>query len=208
MKGNLWRILAGLLIILVGILLLVQQLGKIDLSGDFWGIAFMLGGGVIFLTLWLSERAQWWSLIPGGILASWGVAAPLGKLGLSATLVSLVGMFGSAAGFLAIYWMDRKENWWALIPAGVFVLVGIASVIGTAVGEDWTGSLVLWGIAAVFAVLYLRDRSQFWPLIPAGVLAVVGFGVSPLATSASFLFPALLIVAGALLVVRTLFRRT
>jgi len=208
MKGNLWRILAGLLIILVGILLLVQQLGKIDLSGDFWGIAFMLGGGVIFLTLWLSERAQWWSLIPGGILASWGVAALLGKLGLSATLVSLVGMFGSAAGFLAIYWMDRKENWWALIPAGVFVLVGIASVIGTAVGEDWTGSLVLWGIAAVFAVLYLRDRSQFWPLIPAGVLAVVGFGVSPLATSASFLFPALLIVAGALLVVRTLFRRT
>jgi len=208
MKGNLWRILAGLLIILVGILLLVQQLGKIDLSGDFWGIAFMLGGGVIFLTLWLSERAQWWSLIPGGILASWGVAALLGKLGLSATLVSLVGMFGSAAGFLAIYWMDRKENWWALIPAGVFVLVGIASVIGTAVGEDWTGSLVLWGIAAVFAVLYLRDRSQFWPLIPAGVLAVVGFGVSPLATSAWFLFPALLIVAGVLLVVRTLFRRT
>ena len=158
MKGNLWRVLAGLLIILVGILLLVQQLGKIDLSGDFWGIAFMLGGGVIFLTLWLSERAQWWSLIPGGILASWGVAALLGKLGLSATLVSLVGMFGSAAGFLAIYWMDRKENWWALIPAGVFVLVGIASVIGTAVGEDWTGSLVLWGIAAVFAVLYLRDQ--------------------------------------------------
>ncbi|HQJ52292.1 MAG TPA: hypothetical protein PKW05_11005 [Anaerolineae bacterium] len=208
MKGNLWRVLAGLLIILVGILLLVQQLGKIDLSGDFWGIAFMLGGGVIFLTLWLSERAQWWPLIPGGILASWGVAALLGKLGLSATLVSLVGMFGSAAGFLAIYWMDRKENWWALIPAGVFVLVGIASVIGTAVGEDWTGSFVLWGIAAVFAVLYLRDRSQFWPLIPAGVLAVVGFGVSPLATSAWFLFPALLIVAGVLLVVRTLFRRT
>ncbi|HNR97053.1 MAG TPA: proton-conducting transporter membrane subunit, partial [Anaerolineae bacterium] len=62
--------------------------------------------------------------------------------------------------------------------------------------------------AAVFAVLYLRDRSQFWPLIPAGVLAVVGFGVSPLATSAWFLFPALLIVAGVLLVVRTLFRRT
>lgn len=208
MKGNLWRVLAGLLIILVGILLLVQQLGKIDLSGDFWGIAFMLGGGVIFLTLWLSERAQWWPLIPGGILASWGVAALLGKLGLSATLVSLVGMFGSAAGFLAIYWMDRKENWWALIPAGVFVLVGIASVIGTAVGEDWTGSFVLWGIAGVFAVLYLRDRSQFWPLIPAGVLAVVGFGVSPLATSAWFLFPALLIVAGVLLVVRTLFRRT
>lgn len=208
MKGNLWRILAGLLIILVGILLLVQQLGKIDLSGDFWGIAFMLGGGVIFLTLWLSERAQWWPLIPGGILASWGVAALLGKLGLSATLVSLVGMFGSAAGFLAIYWMDRKGNWWALIPAGVFVLVGIASVIGTAVGEDWTGSFVLWGIAAVFAVLYLRDRSQFWPLIPAGVLAVVGFGVSPLATSAWFLFPTLLIVAGVLLVVRTLFRRT
>ena len=208
MKGNLWRVLAGLLIILVGILLLVQQLGKIDLSGDFWGIAFMLGGGVIFLTLWLSERAQWWPLIPGGILASWGVAALLGKLGLSATLVSLVGMFGSAAGFLAIYWMDRKENWWALIPAGVFVLVGIASVIGTAVGEDWTGSFVLWGIAGVFAVLYLRDRSQFWPLIPAGVLAVVGFGVSPLATSAWFLFPTLLIVAGVLLVVRTLFRRT
>ena len=208
MKGNLWRVMAGFLIILVGILLLVHQLGWVDLSGDFWGIAFMLVGGVIFLTFFFSDRAQWWPLIPGGIMASWGVASLLGKLGLPASVVSVVGMFGSAAAFAAIYWLDRKENWWALIPGGVFVLVGIASVIGTALGEDWTATIVLWGIAAVFVVLYLRDRRQFWPLIPAGVLAVVGLGVGPLGKNSWFLGPALLIVAGVLIILRTLFKRS
>lgn len=208
MKGNLWRVAAGVLIILVGIVLLVHQLGWIELSGDFWGISFMLVGGVIFLTLYFSDRAQWWPLIPGGILASWGVASLLGKLGLPAALVSVVGMFGSAGGFLAIYWMDRKANWWALIPAGVFVLVGIAGFIGSSVGEDWTATIVLWGIAVVFAYLYLRDRRQSWPLIPAGVLALVGLGVGPLGKSGWFIFPALLIVAGVLIILRTVLKRS
>lgn len=208
MKGNLWRIVAGFLIIVAGILLLVHQLGLVKLTGDFWGIALMLMGGVIFLTLHLSDRAQWWPLIPGGILASWGLSALLGKLGLSATLASLVAMLGSAVPFVWIYWLDRKNNWWALIPAGVFVMVGIAAVLGTAVGEDWTATMVLWGIAAVFLVVYLRDRSQFWPLIPAGVLALVGFGVGPLGQRSWVIGPVLLILAGVLIILRTLFRRS
>jgi hypothetical protein len=157
MKSNLWRVLAGLLIMLVGIVLLASQLGWVTLTGDFWGVVFLLGGGVIFLALWLSNRTQWWPLIPGGVMGAWGVATLLGMLGLSETLTALVGMVGSATPFLVIYGLDRKANWWALIPAGV--------------------------------------------------LAVVGFGVGPLGSSAWFVFPALLILAGVLLIVRTLLKR-
>ena len=207
MKSNLWRVVAGLLIIAVGALLLVQQLGRVELSGDLWGLAFMFGGGVIFLTLWLSDREQWWPLIPGGILASWGVASVLGKLGLSSALVSLTGLFGSAVPFLVIYWLGRRSNWWALIPAGVFVLVGVASVMDKVLGGDWTATIILWGIAAAFLVLYLRDREQWWPLIPAGVLAVVGLEVGPLGKSSSFFYPVLLIGAGVLIILRLVLKR-
>lgn len=260
MKKDLWRIIAGALISIVGVILLLSQMEVIVLRGAIWGALALLAGGVVFCALWLSNTQEWWplipgsimgcwglatlldilglpawlvtligfvgsslpffyiflkvgaqegwwALIPGGIIAAWGLGSVLGALGLPEALVPLIGFVGSALPFLYIFSLDRKKNWWALIPGGIMAVMGLVTMLGTVVGEEWTATLILWVIALVFLVVFLLDRRNGWALIPAGVLAVVGLGVSPVAPSLSVIGPAALILAGVFVVVRTLLRR-
>jgi len=260
MKSNWWRITAGALILIVGVVLLLSQLGIVALRGELWGALALLAGGIVFCALWLSDTKEWWPLIPGGVMAGWGLAklldllglpswltilvgflgsslpffyiflklgtqegwwalipggimaawglgSMLGALGLPEALVPLIGFVGSALPFLYIFSLDRKKNWWALIPGGIMAFMGLVATLGQVVGEAWTSTFVLWGIAVVFAGVFLLDRRNAWALIPAGVLAVVGLGLSPVAPSLSAIGPAALILLGVLVVVRTLWRR-
>jgi hypothetical protein len=260
MRKDLWRIIAGALVTIVGVVLLLSQMEVIVLRGALWGALALLAGGVIFGALWLSNPQEWWplipgcimggwglatlldivglpawlvtligflgsalpffyiflkvgaqegwwALIPGGILGAWGLGSVLGALGLPDALVPLIGFAGSALPFLYIFSLDRKQNWWALIPGGIMAVMGVVSTLGAAVGEQWTATLVLWIIALVFLVVFLLERRNGWALIPAGVLAAVGLGVSPVAPSLSVIGPLALILLGVLVVARTLLRR-
>ena len=206
MRRDLWRVIAGALIVIVGVVLLLSETKVLVLNGEVGGILVLLAGAVVFGTLWLSNPKEWWPLIPGGIMAGWGVATVLGLLGLPAGLVSLIGFVGSAAPFLYIYSLNRKENWWALIPGGIMAFMGLVTLLGSVVGEQWTGTLTLWGIALVFAAVFLANRRNSWALIPAGVLAVVGLVTSPVAPSLSVVGPVALILLGVVVVVRNLLR--
>jgi hypothetical protein len=206
MRSGWWRVIAGLLIIVAGVLLLLVQFEWITLEGTFWGTVFLLGGAAFFLALWLGDRAEWWPLIPGGVMLAWGLSTVLGNLGLAEWLVTLIGMVGSSLPFLYIFTRNRKTNWWALIPGGVLLLVGVATVLGELIGGDWVSTLVLLGIALAFALVFLMDRRNWWALIPAGVLAMVAIGVSPLAVE--FLFAVALILFGAYLILRMVLRRS
>jgi hypothetical protein len=260
MKKGLWRVIAGALITIVGVVLLLSQLQVIVLREAMWGPLALLAGGVAFCALWLSNTQEWWPLIPGSIMACWGLATLLGLVGLPAwlvtligflgcslpffyiflkvgaqkgwwalipggilgawglasvlgalavpeALVTLVGFVGSALPFLFIFSLDRKENWWALIPGGIMALMGLVTTVGAVVGEEWTATLVLWGIALVFLAVFVLDRRNGWALIPAGVLAVVGLGVGPVISSLSVIGPVALILLGVLVVARTVLWR-
>jgi len=260
MNKNWWRVIAGLLVIMVGIILLLAQFELITFAGSLWGSLALLAMSVVFLSLWFSNTAEWWPLIPGSIMFGWGVATLLGafgvlgwlvvligfigsalpffyiffrqgakegwwalipagiisawglgvvltELGLPDPLLLLVGFVGSAVPFLFIFSMDRQSNWWALIPGGVMGFMGLVLTLGELAGEEWIATLVLLGIALVFALIFVTGRRNWWALIPAAVLAVVAMGVSPVATSLWVAWPALLILFGAFLIVRTLLRR-
>ena len=260
MRKDWWRIVAGALVLIVGVVLLLSELEVIVLRGAVWGALALLAGGVIFCALWLSNPKEWWplipgsimgcwglatlldivglpdwlvvligflgsslpflyifvklgaqegwwALIPGGILGAWGLGSVLAALGLPDALVPLVGFVGSALPFLYIFSLDRKKNWWALIPGGIMAFMGLVTLLGTVVGEAWSETMILWGIALVFLVVFLLDRRNGWALIPAGVLAVVGLALSPVAPSLSLLGPVALILLGVVVVVRTLFWR-
>ncbi|MGQ9494415.1 MAG: hypothetical protein ACUVR2_11765, partial [Anaerolineae bacterium] len=233
MAKHWWRVIAGLFIVIVGVLLLLAQLGWVVLQGAMWGSLALLAGAVIFGSLWLSNPTEWWPLIPGcillgwgigllfdvlglpgwlvqlvgfagsalpffylffqqgakegwwalipaGILSAWGVGSLLDGLGLPEMLVTLVGFEGSAVPFLMIFAMNRRKNWWALIPGGVMAFMGLVMALGQWLGEEWIPTLILFGIAAVFVVVFVVDRHNWWALIPAGVLLVVGIAVGPL----------------------------
>lgn len=206
MRRDLWRIVAGALILIVGVVLLLSEMKVFVLNGEVGGVLALLAGAVIFGSLWLSNPKEWWPLIPGGIMAGWGVAGLLGLVGLPGGLVSLLGFVGSAVPFLYIFSLDRKQNWWALIPGGIMAFMGVVTLLGSVIGEEWTGTLVLWVIALVFAGVFLANRRNGWALIPAGVLAVVGLVASPVAPSLSVIGPVALILLGVVVVVRSLLR--
>ena len=66
------RILWGGLLIAAGGLFLLQEFGLIPSAwGVIWGLAFGVAG-CVFLYAFLTDRTQWWTLIPGFALLSLG----------------------------------------------------------------------------------------------------------------------------------------
>jgi hypothetical protein len=207
MKSYWWRMVAGVLLMAAGALLLLVEFERITLEGPIWGPLFLLGGAAFFLILWLSDRSDWWPVIPGGVMFAWGVSTLLGNLGVAGWFVALIGMAGSALPFLYIFARNRRSNWWALIPGGIMLLVGLATALGELLGGDWVATFVLWGIALAFALVFAADRRNWWALIPAGVMALIGFSVSPVVASVSLLFGLALIVFGVIVILRILARQ-
>ncbi|MFQ5812910.1 MAG: hypothetical protein ACE5I2_06955, partial [Anaerolineae bacterium] len=67
------RTVGAILLIVVGILLLLQNLGiLVGIVALIWSLIFG-AGGLVFLYMFLTNRTQWWAIIPGfGLL---GLAA-------------------------------------------------------------------------------------------------------------------------------------
>jgi hypothetical protein len=122
----------------------------------------------------------------GVLLIFAGVLFLLQSLGIVRFAVilwpALIGI--ASLAFLFVFLSAPQANWWAAIPG--FVLLGVAGIIALdqlapEVGEVWSGSLFLGGIALAFWVIYLFNPEQWWAVIPGGVLltlAVVA-GLSP-----------------------------
>lgn len=202
---NRWnaRIWVGAGLLLLGLLMLVERLGILrGITGLFFGALFLLGGAYFVYRFVNDVRGEWWAIIPGlalvgigvgsllsGVLSNWSGFFFLGALGLS---------------FFAIYW-SRREFWWAIIPGGV--LLSVAALIAIAVGSKdgfAAVSVLFLGMAATFLVVYVATR-QRWTFWPAGVLAILGtLFLIGAAGIAQYLWPLILVVAGAYLVFRSL----
>ncbi|WP_236630054.1 hypothetical protein [Thermus thermamylovorans] len=61
-KSGGWAL--GVALVLLGVLLLLQNLG-VELGRVLLGLVF-LGGGGGFLVAYLRDRSLWWASIPGG----------------------------------------------------------------------------------------------------------------------------------------------
>ncbi|MBN1318316.1 MAG: hypothetical protein JXA42_22735 [Anaerolineales bacterium] len=196
-KHSVMKIWGGLLVA-IGLMLLLGNFGLYNSVGRLlW--ALILGGiSAPFLLVFVSDKNQWWSLIPGCTLA--GIALSLFTHGaLSAIIIN-----GSiAVAFFFIYLSDR-DNWWALIPGWVMTCVSLIIFMGW-IGLEWLiAPFVMFAIAVPFLVVYLVDREQWWSLIPGGIMT--GIGVLILMGeifSTKTLGPALLILAGIWLIYRS-----
>jgi len=177
MGDNRWRALAGLLIIIIGVLLLLIQWGRIDLSRALIRSLVLLVAAAPFCLLWLSNPKEWWPLIPGCILLSWGIANLLDVTRVEEWLVVAVGFAGTVAPFVYIFAKEgRKDGWWALIPAGIVASWGLGTVLSAAGSPGTTLLLVgFLGSALTFLLVWsLNPRENWWALIPGGVMALLG----------------------------------
>ncbi len=162
---------AGILLILLGGMFLLEQQGLIDSFGDgFFGLAFLVGGAAFLLTY---RSGSWWAVIPGCVLAA------IGALILLPNSLENIGGFIFLGGLALAFWLTylgaREERWWALIPAGVLSTLAVVSALPPAVG-DFGGAVFFFGMSSTFLLVALLAKMR-WGYYPAAALGALGFVV-------------------------------
>ena len=192
----------GLILILVGGLFILQNMGILDNVGDvFWGGVF-LAAGALFLFAFIT--GSWWAVIPGLTLAGLGVLIllpdPLEKYGGALFLGSI------SLAFWLVFVTAMRERWWAIIPAGTLTTLAIVSFLPEFVGGIETGAFFFFGLAVTFALVALLTGMR-WAWYPAAALGALGLVVLlAIGDIANYIMAAVLIGAGAFLLYRY-FRR-
>jgi hypothetical protein len=201
------RLLWGALLILAGVVFLLDSLQVVSLGGYFITVLFALGG-LFFLSVYTGNRQQWWALIPGFVLLSLAALIFINEAfpNRFENLGGVIFLGGIGLAFLLVY-LTQRENWWAVIPAGVMFTVAIISGIGDFVQGEMVPGVLFLGLALTFALVALLPNSQgrmTWAYIPAGILAVMGLlFLAAQVSLVNFVWPVALILLGLFLIGRT-----
>lgn len=206
------RLVFGAILVLSGVLFLLDNLGVLKGAGDlFWAVLFAVAGGA-FLYRFAIYREHWWALIPGFTLLGLATVVALETLPLGETGAISGGLFLASIGaaFWAIY-LTRRDFWWALIPGGVMVTLGVVAALGDEAKGEAVGGIFFLGLAATFGGLYFLPTAQgrqTWAAIPAAILGVMGVALlAGAAVGMAYILPAALIVIGLYLLWRALVPR-
>ncbi len=201
------RTVGAILLIVVGILLLLQNLGiLVGIVALIWSLIFG-AGGVVFLYVFLSDRTHWWAIIPGfGLL---GLAALIALDQFWPRVGDVLGgtifLGGIGLAFWVIYFLNR-EHWWAVIPGGVMFTIALVAGLDSVFEGAETGGVLFLGLGLTFGLLSLLPTPQGrmkWALIPAAVLLVMGLLITAATAGIlEYLWPAALILVGLYLLFR------
>nr|WP_254703483.1 hypothetical protein [Pseudarthrobacter sp. C4D7] len=192
--------------------MLLDRFGVMD-TAAFVAPLIFASVGVLFLSLFVRRRENWWAAIPGSVFLGLAAVTTATQLTGGAWGAAFLFLF-MGAGFGAVFVRERG-NWWALIPSGVMFTLAVIVALPQELQGTPTAAVLFLGLAATFGVLSLipvrvEDASGHtermkWPLIPAGILAVMGliFVLQAMAVliAADFAFPAVMILAGLALMV-------
>ncbi|MFF2345177.1 hypothetical protein [Pseudarthrobacter sp. NPDC058119] len=213
MKSANTSVIAGVILIALGVLLLLDRLGVMD-TAAFTAPLIFAAVGVLFLSLFVRRRENWWAAIPGSVFLGLAAVVTATQLTGGAWGAALLFLF-MGAGFAAVFVRERT-TWWALIPSGVMFTLALIVALPPQLQGTPTAAVLFLGLAATFGVLsvvpvHAADHAggsaerMRWPLIPAGILAVMGLIFVLQATAVlipmDVAFPAVMILAGLALMV-------
>ena len=141
-----WALIPGMALISLGIIIFMGQ-------GDFenaWVGALFLGMmGFSFLLIYMFHPVHWWSIIPGGVLFTFGAVSVLPE---GSDLSGGLFFLGIALTFWLVYILPKPTGklLWALFPSGI-----------------------LFGLGLLFLFDSTRLIPYFWPV----ALLSVGIGI-------------------------------
>ena len=195
----------GGLLILFGVMAMIQYFYEL---GPWIWVAVLVIAGLAVLALYFTDRSEAWLLIPGYTL--WAIAGLVALITLEILRDEAVAFYvlsAIALPFLVVYIRDRQQ-WWALIPAYVLFAIGLmVGLEGMGILNDLLiPAYVMFAIAIPFFVVYVYNRQNWWALIPGGIMAVIALAFLIAEAAIQFVVPAVLIIAGLWIIVRT-FRR-
>jgi len=201
------RVVGGILLIAAGVLFLLQNLGVLAVGIYLWPLLFGAGGAV-FLYVFLTNRANWWAVIPGFVLLSLAAVIALDQFApqVEETWGGAIFLGGIGLAFWVVYFVKR-EHWWAIIPGGVLLTIALVAGLSSVLEDIEMGGVFFLGLGLTFALLSFLPTPEGrmkWALIPAAVLLVIGLLITAAATAVlNYLWPAVLILAGLYLIFRT-----
>jgi hypothetical protein len=203
------RVVGAALLIIVGILTLLQRLGIAQDGLDLiWMLLFLAGSG-LFIYLFVTNRANWWAVIPGFGLAALGAIIAIEWLApnLQADWGGIIFTLTIALSFLIVY-LNNREHWWAVIPGGVMLTIAVTVVLTELFSVEDAGGVFFIGLGLTFCLLYLTPSPEgrmSWALIPGAVLAVLGVVMLAAAVPAmNLVWPIALILGGVFFVFQAL----
>ncbi|MEZ4865626.1 MAG: hypothetical protein R3C14_30220 [Caldilineaceae bacterium] len=209
-SGRLWAVS----LVAIGLLFLAWNFGLFA-PYEPWpqyilALIFMVVG-VSFFFLFVRARQEWWRLIP-----AWTMLALAGMIWLSTlaappmSLIAALLFWGMALGFTNIYLLQRAQHWWAIIPGGFMLVLGIVIALSSRITDlELLGGLLFAGMGGVFYLLYSLSGQprQWWALIPGSVLFLFGIfiAVAQQTNNVSALrwWPLLIVIAGGIVWWRT-----
>lgn len=201
-SGYVW----GGLLIVIGVMALLDTF--YELSAWIWVAILTVGGLAIYGVYAIDRTERWLLIISYAMLAIAGLVTLLTLAVLDDPYVATYVMFAIAIPFLFAF-LQNRTRWGLLIPAYVLFVIGIfvpLTELGV-LNDAVTVTFILFAIAIPFFVVYIRNTKNWWALIPGGILAIIGLAFLIAEGSVEYIFGAVFIVAGLLIVLRQLFRR-
>ena len=186
----------GVGLVILGLLALLGNVGIFAGLARLIGSLFFAAAGVLVLRAWRDRPNDVW-MVPVGTGLVGLALAMLDQPWSGGAFLASIGI-----GFAALFASDVRR-WWAVIPSGVLLTLGLVAVYDDWLfpGTDLGGTLFFLGLAATFAFLYLHPRVQqawaIWPALALGVLAVL-----TVSFRGGWVLPVALIAVGAYLLTR------
>lgn len=204
-RRNWWALIPGTILGIIAIIPMVAD----RVPGELIGSMFLFAVALPFLVVFITNPTRRWALIPAGVVGAIALI-PLSVLLVRDDYIPVFIMALISVPFLVVYLLNRK-HWWALIPAGVMGSIGLSLLlVGGSDMDGRTGpifaGIMFAGWAATFGLLWLlrEAHNTRWALIPAAALALVGLISFMAAPALRFVWPAALILIGAIVLLRGL----
>jgi len=203
LSGRAWW---GILLIVLGALFLLQELQIVGNAFQYLWMVVMFAAGAGFLWVFVTNDKQWWAVIPGLGLLALAFASLESALNLlpAADWGGPVFLGGLGAAFWLVY-ARQQEHWWALIPGGVLVTLGVVAGLDEA-GSDFDGGIFFLGLGLTFVLVALlpsREHDTRWSWIPGAVLLLLGLTqITAVGSEMLAYWPVLLILIGGYILIK------
>jgi hypothetical protein len=203
------RRIIGSLIILTGILALLVNTNVLYGLDELLGGILLLIGALFFFHLYYKDRSKWWPLLPGSVLAVWGIGVIFGNyVPIAADLIGAAFMYTIFAVFAFIFTRDRG-SWWAIIPAGICFTLGTVVLIDSfnLLDSELNGGIFFLGMGLTFLYLWsMRGdvANVSWAIWPAGILLALALMIYVKDADwlrDDFIFPFIIILIGVMIIV-------
>lgn len=129
-----------------------------------------------FVVVFLRDRKQWWALIPAYVMLAIAVMISLIDTNIMEdAFIATYVLTAIALPFLIVFLRDRQQ-WWALIPAYVMLVIGamVPLIVGHVLAGWFIATYILTAIALPFVLVFVLDTERWWALILAYILMAVG----------------------------------